>query len=123
MKPNSIEKLKQAENFMNAAAGLLDSVVSVEWESLAEGDYKTEECIDEMESISNALRKQRASVMKLVMDQSFRQVAEERPSTMRFLEAKHLNSIPKRRITVSDEQTRDNGRIDGYSYGAGRTFD
>ena len=31
MKPNSIEKLKQAENFMNAAAGLLDSVVSVEW--------------------------------------------------------------------------------------------
>ena len=86
MKPNSIEKLKQAENFMNAAAGLLDSVVSVEWESLAEGDYKTEECIDEMESISNALRKQRASVMKLVMDQSFRQVAEERPSTMRFLE-------------------------------------
>lgn len=47
---------------------------------------KTEECIDEMESISNALRKQRASVMKLVMDQSFRQVAEERPSTMRFLE-------------------------------------
>lgn len=43
MKPNSIEKLKQAENFMNAAAGLLDSVVSVEWESLAEGDYKTED--------------------------------------------------------------------------------
>ena len=85
MKPNSIEKLKQAENFMNAAAGL-HSVVPVEWESLAEGDYKTEECIDEMESISNALRKQRASVMKLVMDQSFRQVAEERPSTMRFLE-------------------------------------
>lgn len=40
MKPNSIEKLKQAENFMNAAAGLLDSVVSVEWESLAEGEAK-----------------------------------------------------------------------------------
>lgn len=40
-----------------------------------------------------------------------------------FFEAKHLNSIPKRRITVSDEQTRDNGRIDGYSYGTGRTFD
>lgn len=56
MKPNSIEKLKQAENFMNAAAGLLDSVVSVEWESLAEGDYKTEECIDEMESIKGGLR-------------------------------------------------------------------
>ena len=67
MNPNSIEKLKQAENFMNAAAGLIDSVVSVEWESLAEGDYKTEECID--------------------------------------------------------EQTRDNGRIDGYSYGTGRTLD
>lgn len=41
---------------MNAAAGLLDSVVSVEWESLAEGDYKTEECIDEMESIKGGLR-------------------------------------------------------------------
>lgn len=40
-----------------------------------------------------------------------------------FFEAKHLNSIPKRRITVSDEQTRDNGRIDGYSYGTGCTFD
>lgn len=86
MKPNSIEKLKQAENFMNAAAGLLDSVVSVEWESLAEGDYKTEECIDEMESISNALRKQRATVMKLVMDQSMRQVADEYPNAMRLLE-------------------------------------
>lgn len=86
MNPNSIEKLKQAENFMNAAAGLLDSVVSVEWESLADGDCRTDECIDEMESISNALRKQRATVMKLVMDQSMRQVAEERPSTMRFLE-------------------------------------
>lgn len=86
MNSNSIEKLKQAENFMNAAAGLIDSVVSVEWESLAEGDYKTEECIDEMESISNALRKQRASVMKLVMDQSFRQVADEYPNAMRLLE-------------------------------------
>lgn len=30
MRPESIEKLKQAENFMNAAAGLLDFVVSVE---------------------------------------------------------------------------------------------
>lgn len=86
MKPNSIEKLKQAESFMNAAAGLIDSVVSVEWESLADGDCETEECIDEMESISNALSKQRASVMKLVMDQSFRQVAEEYPNAMRLLE-------------------------------------
>lgn len=49
-------------------------------------DCETEECIDEMESISNALRKQRASVMKLVMDQSFRQVAEEYPNAMRLLE-------------------------------------
>lgn len=86
MRPESIEKLKQAENFMNAAAGLLDSVVSVEWETLADGDCEAEERIDEMESISNALRKQRASVMKLVMDQSFRQVAEEYPNAMRLLE-------------------------------------
>ena len=86
MRPESIEKLKQAENFMNAAAGLLDSVVSVEWEPLADGDCEAEERIDEMESISIALRKQRASVMRLAMDQSIRQVAEEYPNAMRLLE-------------------------------------
>lgn len=95
MKPNSIEKLKQAENFMNAAAGLLDSVVSVEWESLAEGDYKTEECIDEMESISNALPTTSALPKASMMPIRNRlQRTRSLPSAYRFRQTCKLSSKP-----------------------------
>ena len=199
MKPNSIEKLKQAENFMNAAAGLLDSVVSIEEEPVYIGSNDVVWKRMLASAIAENLRcrvmltalpdKPRAKIIVFVghaedaavasecyrltlkvaqrcfklyskscrdsgcpidvtvtavrnayyigfaeglYDAYSQQVAENSelaiclqvPSDVQaFFEAKHLNSIPKRRITVSDEQTRDNGRIDGYSYGTGRTFD
>lgn len=85
MLPESIEKLKQAESFLAGAAGLLDSVASVEWEKMADSDCKTEAQIDEIETISAVLRNQRASVVKLIMDDAIDKAARQCSNAMRML--------------------------------------
>lgn len=85
MKPENTVKLTEAQSLLTEALRKLDSIVNDEWESMDDSDIRTEEQIDQTEAIGDALRKQQAAIMQLLMQENIHQVAQDFPNAMRML--------------------------------------
>lgn len=85
MKPENTVKLTEAKSLLAEALRKLDSIVNDEWESMDDSDCRTEEQIDQTEAIGDALRKQQAAIMQLLMQENAHRAAQDFPNAMRML--------------------------------------
>lgn len=61
------ERIRTASNRMREAVKFLDAVVSDEWEHIEDSDAVTEELIDKVESVRDALAKQETLLIQAYM--------------------------------------------------------
>lgn len=85
MTPENTAKVKRAADLLDEASRLLDSVISSEWKQLQDGDCRTEEQIDELESTRHSLKQHQAAILQFTVKQAAAQVAEKYPNAMRML--------------------------------------
>lgn len=86
MNPETPERIRAASSRMHEAVKLLDAVVSNEWEQMEDSDAVTEDLIDKVESVCDALVKQEAMLLQAYMEAQAKDIERSIPNAMRILE-------------------------------------
>lgn len=80
------ERIRTASNRMHEAVKFLDAVFSDEWEHMEDSDAVTEELIDKVESVRDALAKQETLLIQAYMVAQAKDIERGIPNAMRMLE-------------------------------------
>lgn len=86
MTSDNERKLRDAEAYLGIASGLLREVIDSEWRDMDASDCETEEMIDNLESICDAVQKQQSQLFNIYSGISIEAIRRSFPNTLRMLE-------------------------------------
>ena len=78
--------LSDADAYLGIASGLLLEVIDSEWRDMDSSDCETEEMIDNLESICDAVQKQQSQLFNIYSGISIEAIRRSFPNTLRMLE-------------------------------------
>lgn len=86
MTSDNERKLRDAEAYLGIASGLLQEVIDSEWRDMDDSDCETEEMIDNLESICDAVQKQQSQLFSINIGISTEAIRRSFPNALRMLE-------------------------------------
>lgn len=86
MNNETLGRIGAARSNIAEAIRLLDAAITAEWEHMEDTDVDTEELIDKVESVRDALAKQETLLFQVHIEAQAKDIGRSIPNAMRMLE-------------------------------------